>query len=36
MVVTIERPQGEKSVESPATTDATTAATITGVVNSAC
>jgi hypothetical protein len=36
MVVTIERPQGENSVEMPATTDAMTAATITGVVNSVC
>jgi hypothetical protein len=36
MVVTIERPQGENSVEIPATTEATTAVTITVVLNSAC
>jgi hypothetical protein len=36
MVVTIDRPQGENSVEIPATTEATTARTITGVLNSGC
>jgi hypothetical protein len=36
MVVTIERPQGEKSVETPATTDAITPATTTAVLNSVC
>jgi hypothetical protein len=33
MVSTIDSPQGPKSVETPATTDATTTAIVTGSLN---
>jgi hypothetical protein len=36
MVVTIERPQGLNSVDSPATTEETTATATTGVLSSGC